>query len=341
MSDLEFTRVPTLPLIADAVAADIGRVAVQKCFDSIGISRETLSRPGAVLPMRDLFGLFELFARKRGDDAFGLFAGNALQPASFGLFIRFAAQGPTLAAAIDRGNRGLRLHQVCSTFALTADNAFVKWSYTVDLPLSFGRHHHAVHVLLLMRSFVTTFLGHLPRIMEIGLEANEYGSSGGLEEVFAAPARWGQRANYLLFPRDLLLTPRKPTLDPEEPITFGDLRRYALGHPPRTASERVRAAIQLRGNDARTSLDDVARYLNVGARTLQRQLSRESSTFKMISETAQKIRARELIKETDLPMKQISRLIGYTDAAHFTRAYRGWYGIAPSQDRISSKSAAI
>lgn len=341
MSDLEFTRVPTLPLIANAVASDIGRVAVEKCFDSLGISRESLSRPGAALPMRDLFGLFELFARKRGDDTFGVFAGGTLQPAAFGMFIRYAAQAPTLAAAIDRGIKGLRLHQLCSTFSLTADNAVVKWSYTVNLPLSLGRHHHAVHVLLQMKSFLSSYLGYSPRILEFGLEANEYGSSGGLEEVFAAPARWAQSVNYLLLPRDLLFAPRIAAEDLDDPITFSELLRYAHGHPPRTAAERVRAAIQLRGNDSRPSLDDVARYLNVGVRTLQRQLARESVTFKVIGEKVQKSRARELIRETSLSMKQVSRLVGYSDAAHFTRAYRSWYGIAPSQDRIPPKGAAL
>ncbi|MCP4382954.1 MAG: helix-turn-helix domain-containing protein [Hyphomicrobiales bacterium] len=332
MSGIEFTRVPTLPPIVEAMRDEMGSNAIRRSFDALGLRTAVIHQRHLLLPMRDLFGLLELFARERGDQVFGAFAASAFSPESFGLFVRYAAQAPTLHMAIERLNRGSRLHQSCSTMSLRSKVGAAEWSYRVDLPLSLGRHHHAVHVLLQLRDFVTQFLGRSPKLVEVGLEAERYGPAGAAEGLFSAPIRWSQSTNYLSLPSELLLARRRAVEADETPITCVDLLRYARDRPPRTMAESVEAAMNLSLTSDAASIDSTARYLNLAVRTLQRRLAAEGVTHQQIVERARGRRARELIAEGNLPLNEISRVLGYSDAAHFTRAYRRWHGFAPSKD---------
>jgi AraC-like DNA-binding protein len=44
-------------------------------------------------------------------------------------------------------------------------------------------------------------------------------------------------------------------------------------------------------------------------------------------------RAKSLILETNVPIKKIGLDLGYSETAHFTRAFKKHYGFAPSRLR--------
>ena len=48
---------------------------------------------------------------------------------------------------------------------------------------------------------------------------------------------------------------------------------------------------------------------------------------------ARLLRARELLTRTDLKLTEVALELGYSDLAHFTRAYRSWAGVPPSAHR--------
>jgi len=336
---LEFTRVPTLPPIVDAVTADLGLRGVQNCFNAQSVAISYATRPGAILPLRDLVGLFEQFARARGDNLFGAFAAEAIRPESFGLFVQYAMQAPDLEAAINRTSRGVRLHQGSSTMAFRRNRNTAWWSYKIDLPLTVGRHHHAVHVLRQFLAFLESYLGQTPEIREVGLEAPNYGTGDGLEMLFGAPVRWSCSENYLSFPAHLLSFRRRPAANGQTPVTYSDLLRYARSGPPRTSAEKTEAALRICMASGSFSIDAVSRYLNLGPRTLQRRLAAESASFHDVLEAVRRERATELLRETNLPLKQISDLLGYSDPAHFTRAHRRWYDVPPVSIRRLGRAA--
>lgn len=329
----EFTRVPTLPLIAGAVDRHIGSKAIGRSFDRVDVPRAILQNPGAALPMRQFFGLFEWFAREAGDDMFGIFAAEALEPESYGPFVTYALQGETLRTALIRIARGVRLHQSCSTMHLTEARGFATWTYSVDLPLMFGRHHHAIHTLLQMLAGMAQYLGFEPEILECGVEAESYGKRNALEDRLGVPIQWSSSSNYVRFPAHLLNLPSGTDRRTETPVSYLDLLRYARSAPPKTAREKAKIILLQGLESSTTTADLVARQLNIGVRTLQRRLDLEGTSFSRILEEVRREHARKLIDEGHLPLWQISDLLGYSDPAHFTRAYRRWHGHPPSQPR--------
>lgn len=329
MPGVEFTRVPTLPFIVSAMEQEIGVSGVRRCFEAVGVHRDIACAPGSVLPMRDLFGLFEWFARKRGDDDFGMFIGQSLRPEAFGPFVSYALQAQTLGASIRRVIRGLHLHQTCSAMALEVEDDIATWSYRVTLPLTFGRHHHAVHVLVNMVGSMGIFLGAPPRIIEVGIETERPRQAASAEDKFAAPVLWRQASNYIRFPAAFLAAPPR-AMRAGDPMTFSDLMRYARSVPPHTVAGKTEAALRICLAEGRVSAEAIAEYLNIGVRTLQRQLAAEGIAFSGLLEHVRRRRAHELLTESEVPLWRIAEILCYSDPAHFTRAYRRWNGTPPS-----------
>ena len=83
-------------------------------------------------------------------------------------------------------------------------------------------------------------------------------------------------------------------------------------------------------------MDQVAKDLLMSSRTLQRRLGEEGSKFNDALNETRKELAQQYIQDDSLPIKEISYLLGFSEAANFTRAYKRWTGTTPSDDRVEA-----
>ena len=83
------------------------------------------------------------------------------------------------------------------------------------------------------------------------------------------------------------------------------------------------------------------RAARVVARTLHRRLGDEQTSFAEVLADARHQRALQLLRDPGLAVYQVAHLLGYSENAAFTRAFRRWTGEAPEswRDRNTSKSA--
>ncbi len=77
-------------------------------------------------------------------------------------------------------------------------------------------------------------------------------------------------------------------------------------------------------------IDYVAEKLDMSTRTLRRRLKEESSSYRELLEEVRYGLAREYLTNTQLPMDEVSRLLGYTESGNFSHAFRRWSGSSPS-----------
>lgn len=80
----------------------------------------------------------------------------------------------------------------------------------------------------------------------------------------------------------------------------------------------------------------VAGALNMTKRTLHRKLSEKGISFRSLLTGARKELAQRYINEPAYNVTEISFLLGYTDTSAFSRAYKRWHGISPTQARGDS-----
>jgi AraC-like DNA-binding protein len=90
-------------------------------------------------------------------------------------------------------------------------------------------------------------------------------------------------------------------------------------------------AMMLReAEDSQPTLDELARILNISARTLDRYLAREGVSFRDLALAIRNERACELLASGKHPVSQIAYRLGYSDMANFSRSFKKSNGISPS-----------
>lgn len=100
-----------------------------------------------------------------------------------------------------------------------------------------------------------------------------------------------------------------------------------------TTTERVRAVLLEALPGGTCSIEQVARKLAVGKRTLQRRLSQEKTSFQTLLNQTREELARYYLTSTDLTHMEISFLLGFGEPSSFFRAFQSWTGMTPEEVR--------
>ena len=80
-------------------------------------------------------------------------------------------------------------------------------------------------------------------------------------------------------------------------------------------------------------IETISEIIGIKPRTLQRRLAQEGITYSSLIDEIRFNTAIPLLNDTDLKLIDIAFDLGYSDPAHFTRAFHRWMGISPSSYR--------
>ena len=80
------------------------------------------------------------------------------------------------------------------------------------------------------------------------------------------------------------------------------------------------------------NIQETAKQLNMSVRTLRRNLVKEESNFQVLLDEIRFQLAREYLASS-MSIERISELLGYSEAANFSHAFKRWTGHSPSQYR--------
>lgn len=152
----------------------------------------------------------------------------------------------------------------------------------------------------------------------------------------AVPVRYESREDALVIPRAQL----------SMPVRFSDAQLAASSRAQceealKQLTEdagfacRVRRVIET-SHPFPPKLARVAATLFVSERTLKRRLQEENASFQNLVDHVRLERAGELLKNTGMNLSQIADVLGYADAANFTRAFKRWTGTSPSHYRAQA-----
>jgi len=84
----------------------------------------------------------------------------------------------------------------------------------------------------------------------------------------------------------------------------------------------------------------VAGLVRTSARTLQRRLHRHGLTYAQVVAQARLETARKMLGDPGRKVGDVARTLGYSDAAHFTRAFQRWTGLTPTDFRRRGESGS-
>ncbi|MEM9488317.1 MAG: AraC family transcriptional regulator, partial [Myxococcota bacterium] len=83
----------------------------------------------------------------------------------------------------------------------------------------------------------------------------------------------------------------------------------------------------------------VARAVGASARTVQRRLSEEGTTYRGVLDQTRAQLATHYLTRTQITPAEVAFLIGYDDPNSFYPAFRNWTGMTPQAVRAGAKPA--
>lgn len=334
MRQAGFTRASTLGPIAELVTSAGG--SIERVFQRADLPLGLLSEPDILVPLREHFSLLQIASREVGDELFAARLGRQVSIKGLGVYGKWIVQAPTLHQAISRANASLAsMMQSATSLVLRAKGSRACWSYELADPSTYGRQQNELLALGYMIEILRQFLGKrwVPDLIVIG--GVPMHGKGQLEQLLATDVLFSETASAVVFKWDLLATrnPDRNRLHAE--LSLEEIAR-AFGVPkPGNVVETVYALITLELTERYPSLAWASRKAGMTVRTLQRQLQSEDVRFSELVQAALQGRAFALLRQTNRSITEIAGLLGYNDAAHFTRAFTRWVGVSPKTWRES------
>lgn len=160
-----------------------------------------------------------------------------------------------------------------------------------------------------------------PSAIRVHLSASRARGDDVLEECLGPSIEMGREYDMIEFDRALLDMPLRPQIKEGSKVT-----------------EALRSAVDAAGmlidglpEHQHLKLTTIAKRMGMSARTLQRRLKFCGIDFEELLDETRRSEALRLVSEGKYPMTEIAYRVGYSDPAHFTRAFRRWTGESPSR----------
>lgn len=107
-----------------------------------------------------------------------------------------------------------------------------------------------------------------------------------------------------------------------------------------TLLARVKMAMMDELPSGTPSEESIARSVSLSGRSLQRRLASEGTTFKELLGMVRRELAERYVAESDMPITEITYVLGFSDVSSFSRAFKRWTGSAPATTRTRMRSSA-
>lgn len=328
-----YTRASALGPIADFVETRGG--SIEQIFGRVNLPLALLENPDLPLPLREQFEVLSAAGREIGDPFFGASLGRLVSMEKLSAFGTWVTSAPTLGGSIDRSRRGLnRFLQTATVLQLRVFETRARWSIEFLDPGEDGRFQNELLGVSYLIDGVRSYAGHAWSPSLIRSTCVGAAQAAALEKVFEAPVLHGAPVSAIEFDASLLSATGRQKTNPD----FGSEPPI-----PHTAARRedVTALSAIALLEGYPKIGWVASKLDMNRRSLQRALDAEGVSFSAVLDDLLKERATALLASTDLRLTDIAHQLGYSDGAHFSRAFRRWTGMAPSHFRAARRNAAL
>ena len=100
--------------------------------------------------------------------------------------------------------------------------------------------------------------------------------------------------------------------------------------------QKVKAIIIDQLPSGKVTVENVARALFMSSRKFQRQLQNAGTTFNTLLNDIRQDLAQKYVREQDTSMTEIAFLLGFSESSAFSRAFKRWMGVSPTEYRKAS-----
>lgn len=155
------------------------------------------------------------------------------------------------------------------------------------------------------------------------------------DRILGVPVVFDSERNGLLLTDDSWMTQRSPVPSPYVLKVLMERAEAQLKHLDSRQSTRahVERILESTLHSGGARMASVAKALGVSRATLLRRLRNEATTFEEVRRSVRTRLAHRLLGVDKLSVKETAFLLGFSDAASFSRAFKRWTGSSPGLAR--------
>jgi len=336
--------VPATPsisvLLVRPVIAALGGAPSEAFWRATDLTPEIVADADARISAAQFCVVWGEAIRESGDPQIALAIAAATPPGAFGVVEYVCRAAPTLGDALRQWVRYLNLLDDAVSVGLVDDpdgeRACLRVLVESEAPAPAS--HELCFALVAAQARA---LGAAPfRLLGVEFTHRAPGDPAAYRRWFDAPVTFGADATQLVLPRAALaspLTSADPNLNAILARHADDLRDREPGGPPLTA--QIRRLLRTALREDRGHVDLVARQVGMTARSLQRRLKDEGTSFQALREDVRRELATRYL-DGDLSISEISFLLGFSEPSAFFRAFKRWTGQTPVEARRRATATA-
>jgi len=319
--------------------------SVLSTAESLGASRHELCRdlnlpencgddPEKRLPMSTLIALLELAALRTKNPDFALIIGQQTQPQNHGVLgmLGLCATNMLEGFKLWIPFRYALMHSGNSKMIETKDTIRIIWE-----PLCLRYIEQRYMVDLIFSNWIglgEQIYTHKPEPIEVYVTYPEPADIRLLKQRFGAVIHFSQPHNEIVFPRSSFEKPNPQ----HNPDMLRLMKEYAQkAHESQeltlTCSQQVTLALVDLLPKRRGTITYVAESLSMTERTLQRRLTEEKNAFNDLLRKLRYTQAVQRLTATQQSVTDIALSLGYNDTGSFTKAFRQWTDVSPTEYR--------
>ena len=303
-------------------------------FAAAGLDIAALTDPQARYPVVNTNRLWRLAVESTGNPAIGLSVARQAGP------LTFHALGYSLVASATLKDAFERLQRYFRVVSDGAELCFARegWQYRCEIRID-GQAVEPAYESIDAFAFVIVRMCR-------GLYRRDYGPlrvalrrpapadpSPYLRAFKTAEVSFGAPTNALWFDSahfEQTLESANPELARQNDEVAA---RYLARFGKSLVRERLRAVLIEQLPSGEPAQDKAAAALHLSARSLQRRLAEEGTSYKALLEETRRELALSYLREGRSSISEITYLLGFSDTSSFTHAFRRWTGVAPSRWR--------
>ncbi len=320
-------------LVESARAAGVD---VRRLLASIGVAPAVLDDACGWVPAEVMARAWKVAPELSGDPDFGLHSAESTPPGTYGA-LEYATMSST--SLVDALRRAIHYYGALGSLA---DPTMVQRRGLVHIGLSLrcemapeAARQLVEHFFALLVTRGRLLTGGRMKLARVTFVHAAPAGTSEHARVFGAPLEFGARANELVAESHGLAVPLRSA----NPELLLPLERAAARLLARRADDlvvRTRAVVPEVLTAGERGLPGVARRLGMSARTLQRRLGEQGTSYATIVDQVRHELARREVSLGRRSFAEIAFLLGFSQASTFDRAFRRWTGSTPSAYRSAS-----
>jgi len=294
------------------------------------IDPTALSNPERKIPFRSFDSLLENAAATLQCPHFGLLLAQQQGLLPLGIYGQMMRRSPNLQTAFHLADRHSGLHQYSLSWQLSVEGSFAQIRFHYVQPQHAPVVQHRLFSIARVFISLRALIGNGWRASSVTFIHASPKKSAGYQNLFHSPVDFSQPFDGLTFPASDL---QRPFQESDSEL-LALLKQHDAAMKIRYQSTNdivssVRKMIQQTLGTSSCNIESVATLLQLPSKTLHRRLRIQGSTFKQLLNEIRHDTAIWYLQRSQLPLTQLSEILGYSELSAFSRAFKGQCGLAP------------